>query len=350
KYDGRVKKEITSLQKFGYQVVLVCTSMDQEDSIQNYPYKIYKLNHPSGKGILDKTKNKLRFKSSISQIITSEKPDYIHCNDSTILYVGRWIKKVKVIYDAHELLPELEVGFRKTITRFMERRKLRHVYKVILPQIDRLNIFYFQNRDILIKKQLFLLENFPSKSNQIIDNYFLHKYNYQTNNKILSYVGVISNARNIYEIVEAVSKIEKMTFFIIGKGQSDYTDKIQELISERNIGHRVFLKEPIPNDEVISVSESSDLGICFYSDPNLNSYLCASNKLYENLNCGMAVLTNNIAGTARIIQPGFNGYVIDDITPDQICKGLKQISDLSPPIPSTYYWENQEGVLKEIYQ
>src|SRR5690606_5246152 len=294
--------------------------------------------------------NKLIYRNSLNKIIKKEHPDFIHCNDNTLFYVGKWIKKVKVVYDAHELLPQMAHGFRRKFTIFHERKYLKYVYKIILPQIDRLNYFYFEYKHIIQRPQLYLLENFPLKSNNIIPNYFLYKYDFVSDKKILSYVGTIVEERKILEVVRAVSKVEELIFFIIGNATPEYKSKIMKMIQNEKIEDRVFIKDPIPNEEVISVAESSNIGICFYSDLNLNSYFCASNKLYENLNAGMAVLANNIAGTARVIESGKNGYLIDEINVDEIYKGLKSIFSMKPPTPANYYWENQENILKEIYK
>src|SRR5690606_25128665 len=153
RYDGRVKKEIGSLLKFGYDVTLICTKFDREDSLSNYQYKIHVVNHPSGSSPLKKIWNKLIYRKSLNKIISDERPDFIHCNDNTLFYVGKWIKKVKVIYDAHELLPQMAHGFRRKLTLFHERKYLKYVYKIILPQIDRLNYFYFEYKHIIQRPQ-----------------------------------------------------------------------------------------------------------------------------------------------------------------------------------------------------
>src|SRR5690606_15240230 len=131
------------------------------------------------------------------------------------------------------------------------------------------------------------------------------------------------------DVIKAIQIINNMVFFIIGPCDPTYKEEIVGYINKYDLKHKVFLKEPIPNEEVIHVSQSSDIGICFYTDTNLNSYFCASNKLYENLNCGMKVLTNNTASTARIIINGVNGFLIDDISEEKIYQALKELSKIS---------------------
>lgn len=349
RYDGRVKKEISSLQKFGYKVSLVATLFEDDDSLDNYNFPIYLVNSPSGKTIFHKIKNKYAYIYKINNIISGIKPDYLHCNDKTIFYISKWIKNIKVVYDAHELLPELEKGYRKIITTYLLRKKLKNVYKVILPQIDRLNYFYFRNKDLIQKDQLYLIENFPLKCKDYSYDFFETKYGFKTDKKIVSYVGVVNEERKIFEVVKAIAQIDSLVLFIIGPSPAWYKNKISNFISTNNLEDRIFIKDPIANEEVIKVSYSSDIGICFYTDTNLNSYFCASNKLYENLNSGMTVLANNIAGIARIVRPGNNGYLIEKITVEEIYKGIIALMKLGHPMQTDYFWENQENILKDVY-
>ena len=88
------------------------------------------------------------------------------------------------------------------------------------------------------------------------------------------------------------------------------------------IQKKVFMYPAIPNKEVLHAVNSSDIGVCFYNERHFNSYFCASNKLYEYLNLGVKVLTNNTAGVARVVKHGENGFCCDCITVDEVRKGL----------------------------
>lgn len=351
RYDGRVQKEIATLLKFGYNVSLIVTEFDADDDVKNYNYKIYVVKKQRYDFFLKKLYAKFKQSHDINAIIKKVSPDFLHCNDfSTLQFAVGWFKKIKVVYDSHELATEMYSGWTKKYIQKIEKYALKRCYKVIIPQIDRLHIFYFKYKEIIKKEQLYLLENFPIKQQNLTDKFFEQKYNYKhVGSKIISYTGVINNERGIEEVIEAISKLKNIDFFIIGRISQDYENKLKEKISNLGLTGRVFIKPPVPNYEILSIANSSDIGIAFYNHPNLNSYFCASNKLYEYLNCSAYVLTNNIGGTARIIKNGINGYLVDSMTVKEIREAITVLMDLDVPESGSFYWEDQELVLREIY-
>ena len=86
-----------------------------------------------------------------------------------------------------------------------------------------------------------------------------------------------------------------------------------------------------------------------FKDPNLNSYFCASNKLYELMDSGTLVLTNDTVGASRVVKPE-NGICIETVTVENIRKGLSYLSTCQNAPRMNYYWESQEEVLKDIYK
>lgn len=352
KYDGRVLKTIKSLQSFGYNVELLTTELCLDDSVEEYNFKIHYIPRKSGGGIFVQSFRNLFFYYQTRKIIKKINPYYIHCNDlsSTIYAFGFFDRKV--IYDSHELALEVIYGVRRILFTILERFVVEKSYRIILPQIDRLNIFYFKYKKIIKKEKLFLIENFPLYSPNYNRNFFVEEYSFNGNTSysIVSYTGCISPERKIEDIIRAMINVEKTYLFIIGSGTSVYIDFLENLIVELDLSEIVFLKPPLCNSKMIDVAASSDIGICFYADSNLNSYFCASNKLYEYLNTGCKVLTNNIGGVRNVIEQLINGYMISSITPSEIAKAINLLQK-SQQVGSkyNYYWENNESELQKVY-
>ena len=105
------------------------------------------------------------------------------------------------------------------------------------------------------------------------DNYFLKKYNFQVDKsqyKILSYTGIINSERSIDTVIKALIDIPNIIFFIIGSVNETYYSYLLKIITENNLKERGAIKSPVPNNE--KLCKLSDIGVCFYSDNNLNSY------------------------------------------------------------------------------
>lgn len=149
-------------------------------------------------------------------------------------------------------------------------------------------------------------------------------------------------------LVRSVEDIENIYLFVIGKGEELYKRKVENIISKLHLEQTVFLLPPIPNKEVLHAVNSSNIGVCFYNEKHFNSYFCASNKLYEYLNLGVKVLTNNTAGVARVIRHRENGYCCDVINAEEIRRGIQFLIQMRDIEKANYYWDNQEKLFKSI--
>lgn len=345
KYDARVSKEINSMLKLGYDVVFVQT--ENIENIDKFPCKAYVINKRRGYSI-GKLMDMIKVQRRISKIIKLERPDYIHCNDfNTIVYSFPWIKKHKVVFDAHELARECFTGWFKTLYAFIETYLVKHFHAIILPQQDRLKYFSFLYP--CTKKKLFLLENFPTKFNVSDEDFFKEYLNIDRgDNKLVLYTGRLNEERRVEELIRGFACVESLILVIIGFGSSEYINNLKKTISILGIQDKVYILEPIRHEDIKVAAASADIGVCFYDDPNLNSYFCASNKLYELMDSGTLVLTNDTVGATRVLGPE-NGFCIADITTEQIAEGLSFLSKSKPAPRMDYWWEKQESILLDIY-
>lgn len=351
RYDGRVQKTIKTLLENKFDVKLICSEFDSDDSIDNYDYDISYIKRKSGGGILLQLFRNLSFYMKIQKKIKDYNPVYIHCNDlSSTIYILKDIKKYKVIYDSHELALELLSGVRLFLFSALEKYIVKYSYKIILPQIDRLNVFFFRYNRIINKSKLYLVENFPLKHLDINNKFFESYYGIsQFGKKIISYTGAITQERNIEQVIRSIIDIDEYYLIIIGRGSKSYLSYLKTLVVDLNLESRVYIMPPLENKYMLDVAASSQIGVCFYTDYNLNSYFCASNKIYEFINSDVKVLTNNIGGTSRVINSGINGILLDEILPKSIKEGIIKLDKINLINNIKYYWENQEDVLLNIY-
>jgi glycosyltransferase involved in cell wall biosynthesis len=350
RYDGRVQKEINSLREAGYRVILIVSTFDKDDNIQNYDFDIIILNRNNGGNFFIKFIRTFFYFFKIRKRIISINPDLLHCNDLNTLIFSYMIPgHIQIVYDAHELYLENKRGFIKMFWVFVENMLIKKTKAVIVPQIDRLYYMYFRYN--LPLGRFYLVENFPLKKENLSTTFFTDKYNISVENKIvITYLGTTMKEREIDLLVQAVEKINDIILFIIGNGPEEYRKEINKLIHNLKLTENVFLMPAIPQYEVLDAINSSDIGVCFYNEKNFNSYFCASNKLYEYLNLGVKVLTNNIAGVIRVVKHEENGYLCDIIDKQNIEKGLTVLLKMNNIKKENYYWDNQKSLFLSIYE
>lgn len=161
---------------------------------------------------------------------------------------------------------------------------------------------------------------------------------------------MISENRGVLEIIKSIEATKNIDFFCIGKFINiEYKNEIFKYIREKKIENRIFIKEAIPQEEVMEATLSADISFIFYQNINLNNYYCASNKLYECLNSGLKIITNDYPGILEVTKGIPNVYNVKEVNTDEIKKGIEILLKEEKIIKTNYYWENQEEEFIKIY-
>lgn len=350
KFDGRVQKEINTLQKHNIKVELIVDRF-VDDDINNYNFNIHVLNGINIKGnnfVANFIRN-VSFNIKAAKLIRKINPDYVHCNDLNTLLSGVLSKKKnEVIYDAHELYVEKKTGPSKYLWRLIEYVLIPRVNRIIVPEKNRIQYLKGKYGE---KKRFYLVENFPEKMAKYESNFFYEKYKVPRGNKILSYIGIISEERGIENVLKAISMTEGIIFVCVGPISNNYLSKLKGIIANLNIEEKVFIKPPIKNSDVIHATHSSDIGMVFYKNTNLNNYYCASNKLYEYITCSVPVLTNDYPGLIEVVNKVKCGINLSSLSTEELVKGLNFIKENEFEFNNSenYYWHNQNKELLSVY-
>lgn len=351
-FDGRVQKEINTLGKYGFVVDLIVDRFI-DDNKDNYNFNIHVVEGITFKRnniVLNFIKN-IIFNFKVSKLIKKLDPDFVHCNDLNTLLSGVLsMKRDSVVYDAHELYVEKKKGLSKLLWRFIEYLLIPKVSSIIVPEKNRLK---YLRKKYGSKKNFYLIENFPLRIEGLDKNFYFKRYGITKNKniEILSYIGNISAERGIETVIKAVSMTEGITFVCIGPIEDGYLTELNNYIKKLKLEEKVFIKPPIKNQDVIHATKSSDIGMVFYENSNLNNYYCASNKLYEYITCKVPVLTNNYPGLVEVVSEVKCGINLDSLCTEEIVRGLNWVknNELKFMNSEKYYWENQEKELLSVY-
>lgn len=355
KHDGRVLKEIGTLQSKGLLVELI-VSRFIDDSFEHYPFAIQAFKYPLVKNPMINLLNQLKFCIKAYRFMKKNGHyEFIHCNDLNTLFGGflykRKYKTCKLIYDAHELYPEMQTDrIRRTFWNFIEKRLIKQADIVICPEKNRAN--YLKTKYHLEKVEL--LENFP-KHEQFPEENFIERDLPETKGKKkILYIGVLMDGRNIEAIINSAEYLpEKYVVVFIGKiYRQSYGELIKQQIRKKGLSAKVYLRDPINNRDVLKYINSSDIGFAFYQNSDLNNYYCASNKLYEFITCKKAVITNDYPGLIEVVAKNNYGICLSKITDQTIAQAIKKIDgqELKFEGIERFYWETQEQTLARIYE
>jgi len=390
--DARVEKTLTSLTEFGckatllaeknhigqsilqrcrYTVIripLLSSIYNKRGSVSTKPHLAKKKSHHRFLQAVKKNKIRIWFVVSINSIIYNfsayflgiiKQPNIVYSNDLDTLAVGYLISRTinaKLVYDSHEIWLEGN--------RFNDADKLKKLFWIYLEK------FVITKCDFVITttemRAKYLEEKYKISNVQIIRNcpnyhdvkyhdLFRQEYTIPEDTKILLYQGLINVKRGVITFVNVVEKIPAVVLIIMGEGK--HTNLLKEHIENKNLQHKVFLKDMVPNDQLLNYTSSADIGLQLIKNTCFNHYSAISNKIFEYIMSGIAIIASDFPEIIRIVQENNVGEVVNpDIESDIIDKietilseGMLEIfKGNSRKIRKELSWENEEKTLFKI--
>ena len=354
--DQRVHKVSLTLQKLGYEVLLV--GRRQKKSLLPGPrnYSMHRMKLLVEKGPLFY----LAFNFRLFFFLLFSKADLLVSNDlDTLLpnYLVSRLKKKPLVYDTHEIfteVPELQNRpLKKAAWRKLEKLllpRLKHVFTVNRSLAD----WYAENYGIRLSvvRNIPTLIRFPDLKSRTELGLPLDK-------KIIILQGAgINIERGGEELLEAMLHSDNLLLLIIGSG--DVIPLLKERASHTAFAGKVRFIDSLPYNELMQYTRNADLGLSMDKDSNLNYRYSLPNKLFDYIHAGIPVLASRLPELEAIIRRFDVGDFIDDHRPQTIAVKIKTMLDDSSRMEKwkencrlaaeELNWENEEKELIRVYE
>lgn len=356
--DSRVLKISTSLSSFGYEPVVVAmhnTGLPQSEYVQGanvWRVKLLTRLWPKWKTI-----QLIKYVEFLIRAFWCfRKVDVIHCNDLSALPVGLLVKLFcndrKVVYDCHEYETEINGlrGVEKKAKKWLERTLIRYADAVITVSDSIANEYA---RLYQIPKPRLVL-NCPPYKEQSKHNLFRENLGIRADQTIFLYQGGLSKGRGIELLLEAFSGLDSDKNVLVCMGYGPLEVVIQAKAEQQET---IFFHPAVSPKILLNYTSSGDYGILFYENTCLNHRYCSPNKIFEYLMAGLPVLTSNLFEMKRLVEAEGVGIVAESNTVEGFRKAVtaslgQDYAAIQKNVFETrkkYCWEEQEKVLKEIY-
>lgn len=285
--------------------------------------------------------------------------DIYHAHEYMSLYSGVGIKralrtkkgkKVKLIYDSHELTPDINDVNRKVYQSLLDRMIKETDY--ILTVSEGIKAWYLIRNPLLPIEVIYntppLAQNYKPK-------------NYNKSNLTVCYEGIVHDSRGsinkICEITDYCSKDIDFKFKVVGgyKGR-------QALTLPATLQGRVILSGWVPYRLLPKLLADVDIGWIDFELPSLNHSFALPNKFFSYLNNGIPVLVNRCSELEYMIREFHCGLVIDKLNPtsSDYAKALLYLhkhrdllknmsTNARKMMKQVYSWENMEKRLFNVY-
>lgn len=342
--DPRVEKEVGSLIKAGYNVIVLAWDRSEKYKmresyleLKNGRVKIYRFGIPAifGGGIKSNLKSLIVFQIYLIKWLFKyrNKYDIIHACDFDTAYIANHCSKIlnkKFIYDIFDYyIDSFSVPKRlKKVIEGMDHRVINSADGVIICS---------EKRKKQIKgtkpKLLAIVHNSPSLSN--LNNCYL---NLNKNKIKIAYVGIFQNGRLLKGLANIIINNPNLELHIGGFGKLD--EYFQDLALKYN---NIIYYGRLEYSKTIQLESSCDIMTAIYDPQILNHYYAAPNKFYEALMLGKPVIMAKNTGMDEIVSENNIGEVID-FNSESLEVGIQNL------INRKVEWQEISSKMKQMYE
>ncbi|EZQ06689.1 hypothetical protein [Acinetobacter sp. Ver3] len=269
-----------------YNVKLVST---KESEINHPLYEEFIIGQTHKVGLAKKISNYYFFRKFVQKTFTEKlKEDdlvWIASLDTAQACKGlSFLDTNKYILHLHELYD----NYPKKLNSIKEISQ--KAYKIVVPELNRARILQVW---LQLKERPTVLPNKPwthPRTKYMIPTHESTKEiikNYDSSKKIIIYQGHIEKGRSLEPIIEAISDIDNVEFWLMGIDHGYVAELLKMSDKVKYWGY-------VPAPYHLEVTSYADIGIMSYDLINLNHMYCAPNKVWEYLGFNLFFICNEV--------------------------------------------------------
>lgn len=350
--DNRVHKIALSLEANGYEVTIVgrCHKNSEKLYDRSYGTKRFRLWFNKGPFFY------LNLNLTLFFYLLRAKVDIILSNDLDTL-LGCWmasrLKKRQLIFDSHELFPE--------VPELVNRPRIRNIWlrleRYLVPKVE---LGFTVSNPIA--------EYYKKEYNvhfELIRNMGRFRYDYEfeeptedTEQRTIIYQGAINLGRGLELAIRSMKHLNNTQLWIIGDG--DIIAKLRHLVTHLELKGQVKFFGRVPIEKLWRYTSRANLGISLEEDLGLNYRYSLPNKLFDYIQARIPVVTSDLPEMAAVVNKYNIGEVLIERTPTKLAEAINRLledSSLNEKIKSNIElaardlcWEREEENLINLFK
>ncbi|MBD3338568.1 MAG: glycosyltransferase [Candidatus Lokiarchaeota archaeon] len=266
------------------------------------------------------------------------KPTVCHFHDFELIFTLPFIRlfsSIKIIYDIHEVYPEMAYDSQKIpkllrplmekLVDISERFFARFAHYLITADENIAERFKSPGYRVEIVYNYPRLQLFAPKEDQILQL----KQKYYGKIPII-YSGTMSINKGIYQMVRAMVLIKKyhdnILLILAGPMDEQMRAKVKQIMRELQLENNVQILGKVPHHEIVNYISIAKVGLIAYL-PIPKYHKNIPIKQFEYMSCGIPVLGANLPPIASYIQKANCGRTFDSTKEEELAKGVRMILD-----------------------
>jgi len=354
--DQRVNKSCLTLQKAGFEVLLVGRRQRKSPPMDERPYKSHRMKLLFEKGPFFYAEFNIR----LFIFLLFHRCKCLLSNDLDTLLPNFWISKLKgipLIYDSHEYFTEVP----ELVSRPKVQRVWKRIEEYVVPKLPEMITVCQSIADLFHEKygiKVHVIRNIPMRK-MLPEPASREEVGLDPKKHILVLQGSgINIHRGSEELVDAMGYLNDCQLVIIGGG--DVLPILKEKVAANNWDDRVKFFPRMPYQKMMAITQLAEFGFTLDKDTNLNYRFSLPNKLFDYIQAGVPIIASHLTEIERIITQYNIGTFIENHEPKTIAETIKNALGDEKIVAEwknnlifaaqDLCWENEEGVLLKIYE
>ena len=354
--DQRLDRICNTLQKMGFEVILVGRKQRNSLTLDQRAYKTHRMRLLFGKGPCFYAEYNFR----LFLFLMLSKVDILLSNDLDTLaanYIVSRLKRKQLVYDSHEYYTETpELVNRKVVQRIWKR-----IERSIFP---RLKTIYTVNESIAelfrnkYRVHVDVIRNLPYRKQYRVDK-SREELGLPEDKKIILLQGAgINIQRGTEEMIDAMKYIDGALFVIIGGG--DVLSTLKQRVKEKKLSEKVLFIPKMPFSELYQFTVHADIAITLDKDTNINYRFSLPNKLFDYIQAQVPVLASDLVEVKKVVVEYNIGVIIPSHDPHEIAIAANEMLKKTQQYviwkenlrfaAEELCWEHEEKKLIKIYE
>jgi glycosyltransferase involved in cell wall biosynthesis len=266
----------------------------------------------------------------------------------TILPVYRVskLKRIKRVYDAHELFCEMkEVVSRPHIYKTWKRIEkktvpnFKHGYTVCSPIAEEFKKIYNVDYRVILNAPVLYPLSIPEKK----ERYIL-------------YQGSVNEGRSFETLIPAMKNINSK---LIIAGDGNFMEQAKQLVKANKLEDKVkFAGKFLPGD-LKSYTQQAYIGITLFENKGLSNYYSLGNRFFDYIHAGIPQLCVDFPSYQELNKDPV-AILIEDLSSENIALQLNRLLEVEQLyktlqancmiVREKLNWQNEEKKLLEFYQ
>jgi len=310
--DQRVLRVVKMLMAQGMDVTCIGRRLKHSPGLEHVPFKSRRFRMLFTAGPFFYACFNFRL---LLTLLFVRKPALFISNDLDTLpatYMAAWFRKVRLIYDSHELFTQ--------VPELIQRKRIQNLWKrieaIFVPRVDYALTVSYPIAEIyrrLYKTRFKVVRNVPERRKAEQNLSIRKEYDGKS---IIIYQGALNVGRGLEMMIHSMQFLDDAVFIIAGTGDIDA--KLRSLTEELGVAGKVFFKGRLLPEDLAELTMSADLGISLEEDRGLNYRYALPNKIFDYIQCRIPVLCSALPEMSRIVETYGIGIATNEKNPKKL--------------------------------